>query len=468
MLSRSLQIGAGFVLVVAVARYLSIEDYGEYSFIITFASSITALTYFGIQQVVIREIAKDLSNAPHYLGVAVKLRAVISLLVIAIFLIAMLFVDVTPAVMAAITIAMISEILLSFNMLLKAVFQAFERMVYEPVLTLVFYVILAGGLAAVMLLKLGYLWIFVSMAAANLIQLFMAAYVMSSRFVRPSFKTDRKIFIDFFKYTAVVGLGIFLYQNLLKINVLMLKWLSGTAEVALFQVPHNLIIQLQILPASLISAIYPVLSRSFHDGVSGASGIYVKTFGYLFMFSCLAAVCFTSYAEEIIILIFGKKFMGSVLPMKIMAWAFIPFSLDILLNSVLIAINKQKYSVIYGGAALAANFLAAFAVLPYYSYIGASVLAVMSYSMLFFCSLYFVSRNGLPSVIGGQTLKTVLATALTLGFMLTLKRFSVFLALPAGVAFYVAVIFVFGGFSAEDITFFKRALRKRPAPGGFR
>ncbi|MBI5826122.1 MAG: oligosaccharide flippase family protein [Deltaproteobacteria bacterium] len=72
LMARGIQIAASFFVIIAVARYLSVELYGDYAYIIALVSSVMALTYFGIQQVTIREIAMDRANAHIHLGSALR------------------------------------------------------------------------------------------------------------------------------------------------------------------------------------------------------------------------------------------------------------------------------------------------------------------------------------------------------------------------------------------------------------
>ena len=456
--SRVLQLGVGFFILVAVARYLSVEQYGEYSFIVAFVTSITALVYFGIQQVVIREMAKDRDKAAHYLGVAILLRLVISVIVIFIFVVVMCFMKMSVLTQTAMIIALTAEILLSFNMLFKAVFQAFEKMLYEPLLTVIFSILLGIFISTVIYFDMGMLWLFIATASANMIQLMLAYNIITSKFVRPITRDiDAHMFVAFFKYTTVVGLGIFFYINCSRINLLMLKWLCSTKDVALFNAPFSMIMQLMIIPTAVVMAIFPVMSRLLNKELLKVFEIYQKTARYLLILSLIAAICLSVFSHEIILIVFGRKFINSSPALMIIAWACVPLSIDILLNSVLIAIDKQKYSVFYGAAALLINFIAAFFILPHYNYIGASFLAVFTYTFIFLCSLCFVEKNGFPAIFDHVAAKTFAIGIISAVAMVFLKQVSVFLAIPVGIALYFLLVFKI--LPAEDLLLFQNAVQ---------
>lgn len=451
LIARGVQIASSSFILIAVARYLSIEEYGDYVFIVAFVSSVMALTYFGIQQVAIREISRDRANAGKHLGSAIILRALLSAVASAILLAAVFFIRLKGVVAAGIIIAILSEFFLTFGMLVKAVFQAYERMIYEAVVTIVYSIVLAACISAIIFLNMGFLWLFASAAIANTAQFILATCLLYKKFVRPEFKIGKEALWDFFKHSSVIGVGIFFYQNLFKIDVLMLKWLSTAGEVALFQVPHGLIMQIEVLPAALVASSFPMLSRLLKKHPERFIHAFAKLFRFIFILSILPAIFLFAFSGEIISLVFGSKYAGSSKALAVVAWAIIPLSLDMLLNSVLVVMNKQRYNVIYGGFALAANFLASLYFIPRYGFMAASYIALLSYMFLFFCSFYVVVKSGLPAVLGKVMARAALATALSCGAILAAKPYSIVAATGAGVVLYFLVLFITRTLSAEEL-----------------
>ena len=451
LIARGAQILASFYILIAVARYLSVDQYGDYVFIINFVSSIMALTYFGIQQVMIREIAKDRGNANKYLGSAIILRVALSVIAALVLIINMQFFNFSSLLKIAVLIAIISEFFLTFGMLMKAVFQAFERMAYEAVVAIVYSLILIIGIILSIKFNMGFLWLLISAAIANAIQCIIAIYLLSKRFVYPSFNINRNILWEFFKYSSVIGIGIFFYQNLFRLNILMLKWLNTSESVAFFQVPHGLIMQLEVIPAALVASIFPILSKLLNSEPSKAITLFEKLFKYIFILSFIPAIYLFIFSQEVIEVIFKGKYEMSIPALSIMSWAIIPLSMDMFLNSVLIAMNKQKYSVIYGGLTIAVNFLAAFFLIPSYGFISAAYIALFSYSILFLCSVYFVVKNGLPLVLDKIIGKTAFSVILSGASIFILKQYSFILAVSVGLIVYFVLLIWTRVFSLDEL-----------------
>ena len=438
--AKGIQVICSYFVLIAIVRYLPVKQYGEYAFVVALVTSIMALTHFGIPQVMIREVAKDKANAGHYLGTSIILRTSLSFIAASALIVIIQFMDLSNLIVAAIFIAMVSEFFLTFSILSTAVFRAYEKMKYEPLVALISSIVLFGNVATFIYLDMGFIWLFIALALANFVQVAVAIYIVLTKFVIPTFRVDKTLFMNFFIDSSVIGIGMFFYLNLFRINILMLKWFGTTEEVAFFHAPHNLILQLQALPFAVISALFPVFSRLFRDDPAEMVDVYEKVFKYLFIFSFLFAMCFSLFSKEVIEIIFGSKYLQSVIILTILAWAIIPLSMDMYFNAVLIAVNKQKYAVIYGGAALAINILAAAVFVPLYGFLAATFLALFSYLFVFFCSLYFVTRQGFPFVLDRIAIKIAGAGALSATAIILLKPVSIFLAAPIGIILYVTML----------------------------
>jgi len=462
LLSRGIQIASSFFIVVAVARYLSLAQYGEYSYIVAFVSSIMALAYFGIQQVLIREIANNKASAAQTIGAAVELRAILSAAAILAVCVSMYFMHLRDILLAAGCIAIASEFFLSFSMLSKSVFQAFEKMMYEPIISIINGLVLIIGISTVIYYELGLLWIFIVMAFANMTQMVVSSLILSVKFVRPTFTIDRTVFRKFLKDAVVIGIGIFFYQNQFRINVLMLKWLGTVDDVAYFQAPHSLIMQLQVVPMSVAMAVFPVFSRLMTTDPEKLALLYEKIFRFMLLGSLFCAMFIALFARDIIALVYGVKYIHSVSILSIVAWAVIPLTMDMLLNVVLIAMHKQKYSVIYAGSTLALNSLLAVLFIPAYGSRAAAYLSALSYTILFLCSLYFVERNGLRVRLDRMAVKIVATVLFSGAAIVALKSLSPPAAALAGTIVFCGLAIMTRIVTLEELRLIKGMIRNLP------
>jgi O-antigen/teichoic acid export membrane protein len=460
LLARGVQIASSAFILISIVRYLSVEKYGEYAYVVAFVASVMGLTYFGIQQVMIRETASDKNRAHLYLGSAILLRACLSIVGAVILIIAMMYLKPARIIVSAVLIAIIAEFFLTFGMLMKAVFQAFERMIYEPILTLVYVIILSSAIAAVIHFDMGLLWLLISAASANSVQFLLSTYIVSTRFICPSFDFDKDLFWALFKNSSMIGIGIFFYQNLFRIEVLMLKWLGSSEDVAFFQVSHGLIMQIEFLPAAFMSALFPYFARMSRHEPETLAIVYERYFRYIFILSVIPSIYLCQFSEEIVGIVFGSKYAQSYRSLSIISWAIIPLSMDMFFNNILIVMNKQRYTVIYGGLTLAVNFLAAYLLIPGYGFIAASYISLASYFVLFFFSLYFAVKSGLSVVLDKVMTNVVVASSIAVCVIYFLKPISLSGAVIMGFIAYPAMLIVTGTFPMEDRLLLIRSIKR--------
>lgn len=410
LLSRAIQLGVSFFIVIAVARYLTVEEYGEYSYIIALVSSVMALSYFGIQQVLIREVASKRVTARDAFCAAVRLRGALTLVALAALGAAALLSNPSPFLIQMGVLAVISELYLAYSMLNRAVFQANEVMVYEPLITIVTFGSLALGTYAVIQADMRIAGLLVAIAVSNLIQFLFTGGILVKKFFKPSFKCDSEILRRFFKDSLVIGVGVFFYQNLFRINVLGLRWFGTSAEVSQFQVPHSLVLQVLFIPAAIAASVFPVLSRLHDNDHEAFEDLFGKTFRFMAVAFVFGALGLSTLADTAVPVMFGEKYRAAVSVLRLLAWAMVPLSLDIFLNIVLVVMGKQKYSMYYTGAALALSLPAGALLIPRYGHMAAAWIALSSYVAVTACSFYFVRRSGIRVRLIGFGVKILCGT----------------------------------------------------------
>ncbi len=466
MLARGLDLVAAYLIMVWVARYLSLEEFGDYSYIVALVTAVMALCYFGTQQVLIREVARDRAQAPAYLGVAISLRLSLALLASLVVVAISWTMDLSPAMRQAVLITVAAEFFWIMGLLFRAVFQAFERMRYEPQVTIAFSMLWAGLMGLVVWLDLGWLAVFWATCLAKAGMCALAGWLAFRRLARPSFSDLGRHLWPFFKTALVIGIMVFLYQNIFKVNVLLLKWLSSTQEVALFQAPHSLALQLQVIPVSLATAVLPVFSRLVSERPEELKALFSKVARFSLLVCCGLSLNMSLFANEIIGLVLGPRYAQAVPVLSIVAWSLAPLTLDMLLNNLLVAGNRQRFGVYAAALVIALGFVAGVMLIPSHGSAAAAWIALGSYLLLATCGWAFVRAMGLKLALGGLLLRVGL-TCLGAGLAGWLLRdVNIWLALAACQAVYAGLALASGALRISDLTGLKGMLAGAPPPPG--
>jgi len=462
--SRMVQIGSGFAVLLAVARALSIDAFGRYATLSALAGAVVAVTYFGIQQVMIREMVADRANAGAIMGRAVMLRLLLTLASAAALGIAGLASGYDRDMLAGLALAFGLEACRSMGMLGCAVFQAYERMQFEPPLSIVSGLASLAFVGLALWLDWGFVGVLGGLCAAAALHMGLVWQVAGRYLTRPSFAFDRASLWRMFATASVVGLGIFFHQNLFRANTLLLSWLGDLAAVADFQAPHEFILKLEILPQALMLAVFPTLSRLATADPQAANNLFRLTFRHTLHAMALPSILLAFYAEPACVLLFGQKFDGAATVMRVLALAMAPLALDMLVNNLLVAIGRQRYALYYAAAALVLNAAANVYVVPRYGAAGSAVVALGSYVWLLAFSTRFAARHGYAPRATGPLMRVLCAGGVCLGVCFLLRHAPIW-GFFAGSAAYLAVLLGLRGFTRRDIAELRAVMGRRPPAG---
>lgn len=462
-LSRGVQAASGFVVLLAVARVLSVEDFGRYASVSALAGAVAALTYFGVQQVMIREMVCDRSLAARVAGRAVVLRLALAAVAAVGLAVAGYFSDYGPALYLALGLAFGLEVCRSFTMLGCAVFQAHERMGYEPPLSVVAGLAAMAGVGAALWLGGGVPGVLAGLLAAAVLHMALT-WRVAVRLTRPSLAVDWPGLRAMFLASSVVGLGVFFQQNLFRAGALSLSWWAGLSAVADFQAPHEFLLKLEILPQALMLAVFPALARLAPVDPAAAAGLYRLIFRYALQVMALPSILLAFYAEPACVLLFGEKYAGAAPVMRILALSLAPLALDMLVNNLLVAIGRQRYALYYAAAALVLAFGVNAFVVPRYGALGAAWVALGSYGWLLVFSARFAAGHGFGPQAFGTALRVLCAGAGCLATCYALRQLP-FVGALVGCIVYGAVLVALGGVSRRDMAQLREVRQVRPQAG---
>jgi O-antigen/teichoic acid export membrane protein len=411
LLGRVFQAGAYFIVIILIARYLSIEEFGNYSFINAFVSTVMVFSFFGVGRLLTREISRNKGLAAKYVGVALVIRFGLVIILAAIVQFLSVYAHLPMPMFLAVQLAIALNVFQAYTQLLFHLFRAFERMIYEPVVYFFSGVTMLLGVLAVILLDLGFLAIFMAMAFAGLIMAGLVTIILLKDFGVPRFDFTKREIFRFIKGSAIVGIGMYLYMCLFKVDVLLLKWLSGIEDVAYFQGVHHIILRIDMLPAAIMAAIFPRISRFAVIDTENLKALYQRTFNYIFIVGLSVSILLFCFSEEIILILLGHRFLPSVNSLKVLSFSVIALFLNIVMNDMLVGIGKERITIFIGILALMLNVLVAIILIPRHGQLGAAMAASLSYTMLFVTSFIYLFMSGYRLSLHNLVFKPLLAGA---------------------------------------------------------
>lgn len=368
------------VFTALVARRLGEAGLGQYAFIASVVFIGNMITTFGMDTLLIREIARTRATATALVPAALWIQLALSGVFIAAVFIAA---DQTETAFA-LRLYALTLIPLALYTISSAILRAFERM--DAFLALNVVTALLQILAA---------WIAFSRAAdlTTLISFLALSQIASALFAAAlcfwlipgmafPLRVTRGEMISIARtalpLAALVAFGV-IYQRL---GLVVLPALAGDSVTGWFSAAARIVAALQLAPQALLGALFPLMSRwSFDKQLVRAPLILSIAFG------ALAALGITFAAPPLIALIYGARFAPSASALSLLIWGLIPYTFTATVTLELIATRRER-RVVFGNLIGVGVSAAMYVVLvPAFGLIGAcwaSVASEWTQAALFF------------------------------------------------------------------------------------
>jgi O-antigen/teichoic acid export membrane protein len=335
LLSRFAAQGLAVVFTIGLARRLGSAGFGAYAFMAAILFVANALTTFGTDMLLIREIAakNNLSGLPIALTVQLVLSAVFIFIV---WMFGSWIPNQSPEIIQALQIYSLSLIPLSFLAVFTTALRGRQLMNMYMLLTVAISALQVGAvwLPEINLVTLSIYLLSVQFFVAILAGLictltipkFWRAWHLSS-FPLSSFLRDTAPIA----FLTLLGM---LYQRL---NIYMLSTMTDAAQTGLFSAAARVVEASKSAHLAVFAALYPALAQSSQQGEH-----FRGYFQFLLAGAIFIAGLLTAFANPLTTLLYGSEFGASSEVLKILAWTLIPFTLNSYFTLSFLASKREK------------------------------------------------------------------------------------------------------------------------------
>lgn len=333
------------IATIKIARIFTTDDYGLFSIIIVNAGILSTVSLLGLRNIVIRTIARDSYKKKSILFSVIIFRSIFVLFVALLFLIigAYLLEEKSSLFTILIIVFVFSQHLWD---IIESILFGEENMKPSSILNLAFTTIyvLAILITPDKHLTLSLVLIFFIF---NHFVKSLALFIMSGFFnlirlkdfkIINSIVILKNLFKESWPYYLLGILTIFTTQ----LPFLFLKWNSNLEEVAFYSASFKLIQPMQLMIVLLLTAIFPRFSKLYKSDYKKFSAYVVITLNFIVFLGSLMSFILSVFGEEIMILIFGDKYIETGFLFSILIWYSLLFSIFNFIGTVLGSIDKQK------------------------------------------------------------------------------------------------------------------------------
>lgn len=448
-----------FFFSITLARELGDEVFGKYSFAVAFTMIFAVCLDLGFNLVIIRDVAKDKSLAPKYIGNIIIIKSILSVVVFGPIALVISLMDYPNDTTIAVLIFGVSIILTALADVFTSIFTAFERMEYQALVSVLCRMLTVGlGLTA-LFLGYGLIEIALAVATGSMFNLVSSFIVCIRKFAKPKIEID----FDFLKKIIKLALPItFLSISgiiFTKIDTVMLSVMKGDAVVGWYNAAYNLVLALHFIPDILLTALFPAMAVFSIQSLNSLKTSCEHSMRYLLILGLPIAIGVTLLADRIIPLLYGDEFIPSAVALQILAWDTLLFFLCASLGTVIISINKQNSLMVVGLGCAVFNVILNLILIPPLDYRGAGIATVATGVILLALDFYLVSKYLYRPSLHKIVIKPLIAGALMAMFIIIFTDFNLPALIITSAVLYFAVLYLLGWFSQEDYNIIRQIIR---------
>jgi len=392
-------LGLSFFNSVLLARYAGPEIFGQFNYILSFATLFLPFSAMGLNHVASKYFIKYPNNSHHYFISALLIRALGSLLSIICCLIVSQFLTISDKDLALVFILLVFQCCSIFN-LIEYFFLA-KNKVFNTIKIRLFAYIFTGIIKALIIINnADILWLILAHALEFLLigMSYTFIYLHGKHHLKQKRPISIKTFYSFFhkgKWLLLSTLSAIIY---LKIDQIMLANMVNTKEVAFYAAAVKLSEFWYVFPVLIANAFNKQLVQQH----SKSKNDYQQSIDRLLTLLVIASVvisCLTFFiAPYLVTFIYGDEYnkSASILIVHIFATLFI-FQRAIY-SKWLIIEKLYRFSLLSQGLGAVINVLLNLWLIPIYGGLGAAWASLFSYMAASYLSL-FLSKKTLPFAI---------------------------------------------------------------------
>ncbi len=365
-----------FVFVVYAARVLGPSDFGLYSLIVTLTFFYAFWGNFGVNNVAIREIAKDRSGAETVFNAVLTLKMLLVVVAYPALVLASYLLGYSEHFRYLIYISGITTIFSVFSGSFGIIYMSFERFKFPSYIAIL--VSLLQNLASIIVLYIGYgldgvVW--VSFWAA-LIGAIISGVWIRKKIIKYRLVFALPLFKELMGQSLPFAIVTFFQQTTTYLNNMLLSQLPGPlpgkTAVGYYNLPSSICRNAMLLPESFRQAAFPTVAANAGNlkAVEGIIDRSTKSFLAIIIFPLIIVT--NIFPKDIVTLFFGVDYLPCVPALMVLGWAYALQVFNAPVSIALAASREIKQFVPWAALVFTINVGLAVPLVIYYGFTGAA------------------------------------------------------------------------------------------------
>ena len=375
-----------------IARQLGPEQFGILNAASALVAILMAVATMGLDTPVILRLTQT-QQTGDVLGAALVLRTISGLIVFALAIVLAYILENDDPVALSVTLVVSLSILLSPVSVFDYWFKAQTLPVRPASARIAGTLLAATAKVACLLLGFGVMalaWTVSFEGLMTSIGLVLAYLSMSPRAGVHRWLVDRQLIFTLVRESWPYLLSTTAIILYMKIDVVMLGYLSTNTETGIYSLAQKLSEVLYVVPVVLIDSTYPALARRFLDSGKREGQHGQMLFDLAVGGSLLATLVALTLAGSIIEIVFGAGYGRSVDIFYLHAWSSVAIAMNSARYRWLAVVGLQRHAPTVTIVGLVANVALNLVLIPAMGAMGAAIATLVSYFISGYLASFFL------------------------------------------------------------------------------
>ena len=443
---------ANVLIFILIGRLSGPEQAGIFSLATTYLLIITAVM-LGLDDLLIRQVAREPDRARDYFGNFLLLRIVLAMVVYVVFVLILQNVLHYPvATTVPIVILCLSVVPDSLGFVAQSVMLGHRRFGAPAVIIgatnmlkmVVGAVVLlqGGGLIAV-----ACLWLIGSVLA--MIGLLSVALRQVGGLRRANWTNFAPLRTHWHAALSFCGITTLLTLDS-QMDTVLLSIFRGEAEVGWYNAATTIAFSLLTLSQAYRFAIYPLMTRYAQSAPDKMLGLFQKSLYYMAALSMPMVAGIIILAPQIISLIFGPRFAPTISVLQILISSVLFFFMSEPCNRLMLASDRQTKLVVFLSISTSVNIIVNLILIPRIGANGAAFARVCSSFVYFTLNYGYISRKMSSRVTLKSLIRPLMATVIMMYVISAMSQSMIVIVIGVGAAMYFLALWLLGGIPRRE------------------
>ena len=361
-----------------VARYLGPEEFGKLAYVVAFLAIFQAFSLLGLDNIVVRNIARTPKNAYQILGTTLRVRLISSIISFIVACTTVYFIRPGDAEFQVLVILVGFGLIFQTADVVDLWFQS-QSQSKRTVLAKAISYVFAATFKVFLIAKSAPLWLFAASIGGETVLTAIALYFSYKKYpVLKTWKWDSVVAKEMLSRSfplLLSSLSIIIYM---KSSQLIINELLDSTAVGIYATAQTISELWYFLPMTLATSVAPMLARKKLDSEHAYMTALKNVFGLMWIISIAIAIGISFLSGLIVAILFGEAYRSSALILSIHIFSLIPVCIGVTQSLWLINENKSYialYQAIAGAiSSLGLNYL----LISEYGVIGGAYATVIS------------------------------------------------------------------------------------------